>query len=67
MLITMDYRITTIMSAFIHANAPSAIRIISDDDIIGATRNTLYAEVIWSSPNLAFQNKNLEHANNCRN
>jgi phosphate uptake regulator len=34
------------MTAFVHANAPSAIRIISDDDIIDAMYNTLYSELM---------------------
>jgi phosphate transport system protein len=34
------------MTAFIHANVPSAIRIISDDDMIDAMYNKLYCEVM---------------------
>jgi phosphate transport system protein len=34
------------MTAFIHANAPSAIRIISDDDMIDAMYNNLYSELM---------------------
>lgn len=34
------------MTAFIHTNVPSAIRIISDDDMIDAMYNNLYAELM---------------------
>jgi phosphate transport system protein len=34
------------MTAFIHTNVPSAIRIISDDDMIDAMYNKLYSEVM---------------------
>ena len=34
------------MTAFIHANAPSAVRIIADDDMIDAMYNNLYSEVM---------------------
>ena len=34
------------MTAFIHTNAPSAVRIISDDDMIDAMYNNLYSEVM---------------------
>ncbi len=34
------------MTAFIHTNAPSAVRIISDDDIIDNMYNGLYAELM---------------------
>jgi phosphate transport system protein len=34
------------MTAFIHANAPSATRIISDDDMIDAMYNNLYSELM---------------------
>jgi phosphate transport system protein len=34
------------MTAFIHTNAPSAVRIISDDDIIDTMYNNLYAELM---------------------
>jgi phosphate transport system protein len=34
------------MTAFIHTNVPSAVRIISDDDMIDAMYNNLYSEVM---------------------
>ena len=34
------------MTAFIHANVPSALRIISDDDIIDSMYNNIYAELM---------------------
>jgi len=34
------------MTAFMHTNAPTAIRIISDDDIIDAMYNNLYSELM---------------------
>ena len=34
------------MTAFIHVNVPSAVRIISDDDMIDAMYNKLYSEVM---------------------
>jgi phosphate transport system protein len=34
------------MTAFIHTNAPSAVRIISDDDMIDEMYNNLYSEVM---------------------
>jgi len=34
------------MTAFIHTNVPSAVRIISDDDIIDAMYNNLYTELM---------------------
>jgi phosphate transport system protein len=34
------------MTAFIHTNAPSATRIIADDDIIDAMYNNLYSELM---------------------
>lgn len=34
------------MTAFIHTNAPSATRIIADDDLIDAMYNNLYSELI---------------------
>ncbi len=34
------------MTAFIHANVPSAIRIISDDDMIDAMYNRLFSELM---------------------
>lgn len=34
------------MTAFIHTNAPSAVRIISDDDIIDAMYNNIYAQLM---------------------
>jgi phosphate transport system protein len=34
------------MTAFIHINAPSAVRIISDDDIIDTMYNNLYTQLM---------------------
>jgi phosphate transport system protein len=56
------------MTAFIHTNAPSATRIIADDDIIDAMYNNLYSElmdfVIHSAHNMERANYLLWVAHN---
>ena len=48
------------MTAFIHSNVPSAVRIISDDDMIDAMYNKLYSEVMEFVIHSA---QNMERAN----